>query len=345
MFSQKLKPGMIWMQTPPLAQYEKSPEVDFSKYKNFAVFPQAELKKKTEMNPIVEKQLLFMLRNGFESLGYNYVNNVEDVDFFIAIYYTNEYKNQYIPPSTVTIPWYVPGQTQTTFINNYSNISGYIGSDYFYGSGSGWGTATTTTPGYYVPMSMTKPGSYVGWYYPCIFVSVFDKNSKGLVWSGSVIGTTSESDIRLSTQVLLSDLFGRKEPHFPICSDFPKRDDSGDGIFGINPFIYTIDGNNFYPMIGQISIKSPAHKGGLKPGDIITHVDKQSTLNQPLSQCINTFNKSKEESIVLTIQRGNKIFDVTLMAEDEEIAKKEWKEILTRDEKWNIKRMKIPKPQ
>jgi len=330
---------MIWMYTQPLARYERDPEANFNKYKNFSVFPQAELNKESKMNPIVEKQLLFMLRNHLESLGYNYVNNPEEADFFVAIYYSNEYKSQYIPPSSYTIPWYIPGQTQTTFINNYSTFSGSIGYDYFHGSGSGWGTATTATPGYYIPMTITRPGGYVGYYYPFIYVSVFDKNSKKLVWSGSVITTTSEPDVRISSQVILTDLFGRKEPNFPVLySGVATTDDSKDGSFGIRPYIITLDGNNFYPHIWVIFVGSPAYKEKLKPEDIITHINGQSTLNWSLLQFLDALDKSKGESIIFTIKRNNKIFDVTLTAEDEEIAKQNWKEIIYFGEKGNLKK-------
>ncbi len=340
-----LKPGMIWMYTRPSAKYERDPEVNFSSYKTFSVFPQAEIIKDSKINPIEEKQLLFMLRNRFEVLGYNYVSNVNDADFLIGVNYSNEYKTQYIPPSSYTIPWYVPGQTQTTFLNSYNTFSGNIGSKYFSGSGSGWGTATTTTPGSYVPMTLTNPGGYVGWYYPCFFVSTFDKNSKKLVWSGSVVGATSNSDIRLSAQVLLSDLMGREQPNFPVSSDYDKKDDSKDGAFGILASPYTVDGNNFYPHIFSVVVGSPAYKQNLKPGDVIVKVDGQSTLNWSLSQLLDAMNKGKGESLIATIQRDGKVFDVNLIAEDEKTAENKWKEVLTLDEKWNTKIIKIPKSQ
>ena len=343
MLSQKLKPGMIWMYTKPLAKYEKDPEVNFNNYKNFSVLPQAEVNTETKMNPIIEKQLLFMLRNAFESLGYHYVSNIKDADFLIMVYYSNEYKSHYIPPSSYTIPWYIPGQTQTTFINSYNTFSGTIGSDYFSGSGSGWGTATTTTPGYYVPMTFTRPCHYEGCYYPYLFVAALDKNLKKIVWSGSVIGATPNHDIRLSAQVLFSDLFGRKKPNFPVSSSYGKTNDSKDGAFGMMATPYTVDGNNFYPYISSVVVDSPADKENLRPGDVIIKIDGESTLNWPLSRISNAMNKSKGESLAVTIKRSDKIFDVNLIAEDEAIARNKWEEVITFDEKLNIRKLKIPK--
>lgn len=56
-------------------------------------------------------------------------------------------------------------------------------------------------------------------------------------------------------------------------------------------------------------------------------------------------NKGKGESLTATIQRNGKTFDVNLVAEDEEVAKNKWTEVMTLDEKWNIQKIKIPHSQ
>jgi len=338
------RPGTVWMYTKPLVKCEKDPMVDFKSYNSFSIFPQAELDKESKMSPIIEKQLLFMLMNTFELIGYDYVDKPELADFIVGVTYSNEYKSEYIPPSSYTVPWYVPGQTQTTFINNYNTFSGSIGSRPFYGSGSGWGTATTTTPGYYVPMTFTRPGGYVGWYYPCIFVSIFDRNSKKLIWNGSVVGTTPQADIRLSGQVLLGYLFvGKEEFNFPVnMNNLKKKSEKKDGSNGITVISQTLDGNNFYPIIIRIVVNSPAYKQGLKPLDILTQVNKESTLNWSMADIDAKIRKNKGETLGLTVKRGDKVWDVILTAEDIETAKKEWKEAIALDEHNNEKRVKIP---
>ena len=321
-------PGSIQLNTEPVAKYEKDPDTNFNKYKNFSVFPQAEFDKDAKTNPIEEKQLLFIIRNQLEAIGYNYVSDAKDADFMVGIKYSNEYKTQYIPPSSYSIPWHVPGQTQTTFINNYNTFSGHIGSDYFSGSGSGFGTATTTSPGYYVPMTLTSPGGYVGWYYPCFLVSVLDVNSKKLVWSGSAVGSTPNADIRLSAQTLLLCLFNVKH-YFPENVDRYKRYENRSGLFGIKFNVSTPDGNNFYPTVDAVYVGSPAYKeGGLQPGDLITQVDKKSTLNWSLNQFADIFFRNKGDSVDLAIQRNNKLVDVNMIAEDKVAAQKEWQEKL-----------------
>jgi len=330
--AQRLKPGMMLVYSQPLVQVEKDPDEDFDKYKNFTVFPTAELDKDSKMNPIIEKQLLFLVRNNLELLGYNYVNTIEEADFYVGVYYSNEYKSVYVPPSSTTIPWYVPGQNQTTYMNLYGS-----------GGWSSWGTATTTTPGYYVPMTYTTPGHYTGAYYPCISASAFDKGTKKVVWSGRATVSTPEKDMRLSGQWLLGHLLlGKENTNLPICSGSGERDDSNDGVFGIFPRVITLDGNNFYPIIIGLFCDSPAHKQGLRVYDTITHIDGKSTLNWPRSKTLEAMNKNKGEELVLTIKRGDKVFDVYLLAEDEAVARANWKKIKWFNEKGNIITMKRP---
>jgi len=309
---QTLKPGMILMYTTPDIKSEKDPDADFGKYESFGVCPIAELDKELHINPIVEKQLLFLVRNELELLGYNYVNTMEEADFYVGVVFANEYKSEYIPPSTGTIPWYVPGQTQTTYMNLYGS------------TGSHWGTATTTTPGYYVPMTITRSGRYVGSYYPYFNVLAFDKASRKLVWSGSAIVAAEESDIRRSASALLPGLL---LGNFPKSSGWSKRNDSKNGVFGCGFLIFTMDGNNFYPVITGVWDKSPASRGGLRVYDIITQIDGQSTLNLPRSKVRAFFDKSQGDSLILTACRGDKSFEVSLVAEAETEAQLKWEKL------------------
>jgi len=276
------------------------------------VCPIAELDKDLHINPIVEKQLLFLVRNELELLGYHHANTIEQADFYLGVVFANEYKSEYIPPSTSTIPWYVPGQTQTTHMNLYGS------------TGSHWGTATTTTPGYYVPMTITRPGQYVGAYYPYLNVLAFDKASKKLVWSGSAIVATKEPDIRRSASTLLPGLLLEK---FPKASEWSKQHDSKKGVFGCGFLVFTIDGDSFYPMITGVWSGSPASRGGLKVYDIITHIDGQSTLNRPRSEIRAFFDKSQGDDLIVTVCRGDKSFDISLIAEEEAEAQLKWQKL------------------
>lgn len=271
-----------------------------------------------------------MLRNKLEMLGYKYTTDYENADFIIVPHFSNEYKSIYIPPSSYTIPWRVPGQTLTT---NYN----------FYGDVTAWGTATTKTPDKYVPMTFSSSGGNEGYFFPFIQLFIYDTKTKSLIWSGTICNATKESDIRLAAQSLMDDLlFGKKsEPNFPFNFKNINQDDKGSGAFGFSATPITVDGNNFYPLIGTVFSNSPADKQDLKLGDIIINIDKQSTLNWPFSKILEALDKDANFLLLLTIKRGDKIFEISLSAEDESTAKVNWKEKLYLDEKGAIKKSRI----
>lgn len=340
--SKKLLPGAIWVKTAPVVKCEKDPDVNFGKYKNFTVFRQAEINTALKMSPIIEKQLLFMVRNNFELLGYDYVDSADNADFVVAVSYSNEYKTEYIPPSSVTVPWYIPGQTQTTYLNASNNTFGSIGSTNFFGSGSGTGTATTTSSGYYIPTTVQIPGRYEGYYYPVIYVDILDKITKKLVWSGSAVTTTTESDIRLSVQALLFfNLLSPGAHNFPAYSDLKDKYKSTNGTDGVLPIINTSDGNNFYPIIFGVIAGSPADKAGLRPRDILTKIDGKDTLNLSLAQVGSLLRKNQGESAVLEYKRDDSVSDVTLLFVDKAIAKNN-PNIITLNNDGNVTKVKVP---
>jgi len=313
--AQQLKPGMMPIYSQPQVQVEKDLDADFGEYLNFAVHPTAKLDSSSKMNPLIEKQLLFALRNRLESFGYRYVDNIEEADFYLGMYYSNEHKSTYIPPTVSTIPWYVPGQTQTTYMNLYGS------------TGSHWGTATTTTPGYYIPMTYTTPGQFVGAYYPCISANMFDKSTNRVVWSARAVVSTPENNVSLSGQWLLNYLLVTKEgkPSFPFRSDSRKRqDDLKRGVFGCGFLVLTLDGNNFYPVITAVWAKSPTDRAGLKVYDIITEIDAKSTLNLPRSKIRAMFDRNTGDDLMLTVNRDSKSLNVSLVAEDEKEAQSKW---------------------
>jgi hypothetical protein len=53
-------------------------------------------------------------------------------------------------------------------------------------------------------------------------------------------------------------------------------------------------------------------------------------------------NKDKGEDLVLAVKRGNKVFDVCLLAEDETVAMANWKKAKGPNEKGNIITTKKP---
>ena len=58
---------------------------------------------------------------------------------------------------------------------------------------------------------------------------------------------------------------------------------------------------------------TPAHRAGLKPGDLISHLDGKAVLGPTLQQAMEKMRGPVGESIGLTIQRnGRKPFDVSI---------------------------------
>lgn len=323
--SQKLKPGVIEAYTMPEITTEMDPAADLSIYKNFAVCPVAESLKEITINPIVEKQLLFIARNCLESLAYNYVDDIEQADFYVGVVFANDYGSVYEPPSVRTIPWYVPGETQTTYINLYGS------------TGYHWGTATTETPGHYIPLTYTTSGKYVYYYLPYIQILIVDKTSREIVWRGTGALATPESDIRRSAQFLIGELLvGKSEKRFPICTTWREIKDVNDGTFGVGFQMLTLNGNDFYPVVSRVWYDSPAHRQELKVYDILTHINGQSTLNWPRSKVRQTFDKNEGDDLRLTINRGNKTIEISLMAVNEGIAQASWRRFKTEDKKANI---------
>lgn len=312
----------------PSCEYQRDSSVDFNKYGTFSLIKLKE--DASNINPLIEKQISFMLRNRLETLGYRYTTDYENADLVIVPRFSNEYKNIYVPPSSYTIPWRVPGQTLTT---NYN----------FYGDVTAWGTATTKTPDKYVPMTFSSPGGNEGYFFPFIQILVYDAKTKSLVWSGTICNATRESDIRLSSQSLIGDLLlGKKqEPNFPLNSKNISQDDKGSGAFGFSAIPITVDGNNFYPLVDTVFSNSPADKQNLKLGDIIIEVDNQSTLNWTFNKILEALDKDANSPLLLTIKRGDKTFEVSLTAEDESAAKVNWKEKLYLDEKGTIKKSRV----
>jgi len=48
--------------------------------------------------------------------------------------------------------------------------------------------------------------------------------------------------------------------------------------------IYSVDGNNFYPVVGNLAKNGPAKKAGMKKYDMIVAIDGVSMLNKTITQ-------------------------------------------------------------
>jgi len=240
-----LSPAYLYS-TPTVSSY-KNPEAKISGYQTFSVFPQSLISEKTEMNEILEKQMLFFLRNQLEAKGYRFVELNQQPDFLATVNVSSKYESSYVPPQTVTMPQWVPGRTVTTYgtssgtfnYNTYGSYSSYSWGNYF-----GSSTSTTYVPGYMTTQTYTRPGYTVGHYYPAAGISIYDGKTLERVWLGTGAGTSDNADVRVSSQFVISHIFAE----FPNASP-PYGFQPTQGVLGVGLGIFTNDGNNYVPTI------------------------------------------------------------------------------------------------
>ncbi len=293
-----LSPGYLRLR--PTVSSFRDPDTDFSKYRTFSVFPFSLTSEDAKMNEIMERQILFALRNSLESRGYKFVQISDSPDFIATINVSSQYMESYVPPQTAVIPQFVPGQTVTisssilgTF--NFNNFGNYA--SYGWGNYSGQTTATTYIPGYTRLQTYTRPGYTTGAYYPVLSISAYDGKTFKNVWLGSGAGTSDNQDLRISSQFVL----------FPVMDQFPSLpeyvDPYGSGLIGIRFGIFTNDGNGYFPTILSVADGGPAKKAGAKPYDMILAIDGVPLINKPFSEALKLYFGEPGTRITLDIWR------------------------------------------
>jgi hypothetical protein len=272
----------------PVATSYKDPGANFSQYKTFSVFPLSMISKEPKMNEIMEKQLLFQVRCLIELFGYKFVQLNEKPDFLATIGATSEYHETYIPPQTITIPWWVPSQTIVSSGSfNFNQLGAY--------SSYGWGNylGTTTTPGYFIPTQITTPGRTIGYHYPIVFFKAYDAKTLQSVYEGKGVGVSDNPDVRVSGQIVLAKIF----KDFTPCSDMQvlptssakpirlfKDTSINDGMLVVKALILTIDGNNYFPTVIELYPNSSLTKAGIQKEDMIISIDGVSLANKTIPE-------------------------------------------------------------
>jgi hypothetical protein len=287
------------------------PGASIDKYRTFTVLPES---KTTETscspafdNELIEKQMLFALRNAVELVGYEYTEDIGKADVVFTISGSNEYKETYIPPSSITVPVYVPGRTATSTTYNSGRIDVYGDYDSAYGDYSGSSTTTTRTPGYWISRDYTVPGKTVGNYYPLISVDAYDAKTRRVAWHGTGVGCSKNVDIRVSSQVILLGL-AEQMP----CPKMSPGWTLTTGMIGVSIACYTPDGTNYAPAIIDVAKGYPAAKARLKYGDLIVAINGKSVVNAPVSTIHSMIAGDAGTKCTLTVVRGEKTFDCIL---------------------------------
>lgn len=296
-----------YLEIGPRITYYEDPMFNAKPYRTFSVFPNSILSENSSIAGILEKQMLYALRNSFEELGYRFVDIDSQPDFVATLDASAPYREINVPPQSVTLPHWVPSQTIRTNIDSYGTFNWRTFGDY----GSTWGswretsTATTQIPGYLTTKTYISPGYTTGVYSPSVTLYILNPKTLENVWAGIGVSTVLNHDVRISGQFVLQSVAHK----FPQCKEhnyFVNRRETGQ--LGIYVGILTVDGNNYYPAVLGIEPNSPASKAGIRLEDIIIAVDGESMRNKTWLEAVMSFDGEVGEDVHLTVWRvGRKI--------------------------------------
>lgn len=269
----------------------------------FSVFPYSTINPKAQLSGLMEKHALYALRNAMEARGYRFVSPDASPDFLATIEVRSDYKEKYIPPRTVTFPDYVSGQTVK---------STWQGSVSTWGQNYGWGTFSGSTatelPGYWTTRSFTKRGYTVGFFYPAVGVYLLDGNSLDLVWEGRGVATSHEFDPRIAMQVVLRYVV----EEVPRCRYTHDSSPTAPGRVGARLWVYTNDGNTYYPTVLDVVKESSAERVGLKQYDMVSSINGNSTANRPYSDVLAMMAGAPSAPVALGVRRADRTVSMTV---------------------------------
>jgi hypothetical protein len=304
-----LSPAYLYF-TPSTSSF-RDPDAQLERYKTFSLFPLSLISKESKMNPILERQLLFYIRNLLEAKGYEFVQLGQNPDFLVTLWADIKYQESYVPPSSITLPHWVPGKTITTYGSSSGSFKLNTFGDY---SSYGWGTwsssdtKTTYIPGYMTTRTYTRPGYTVGHFYPTAVIQVYDGKTLRNVWMGSGAGTSDNADIRISGQFVLAHIL----KDYPNCLSLGIKDNIKSGMIGIQYGIFTNDGNSYFPTVINLREGAPAKKEGLEVHDMIIEVNGVSTLNKSFSEVLSLFRGEPGSEVNVKVMRLNEILNFTI---------------------------------
>jgi Domain of unknown function (DUF4136)/PDZ domain len=286
---------------PTVTTYEDPNATNINWYQTFSVFPYSFIEKESNTNPILQQQLLFYVRNLFEEHGFKFVQLNEEPDFLLTVDASSKYQETYVPPTSITLPVWVPGQTITSESSTNGNLNFNTFGDV---NTNGWGnynqetTTTTYVPGYATTETYTQPGYMVGRNYPIVRIQVFDGKTYKSVWYGSGVGTSRNPDVRISGQLVMRAMVKQ----FPTPNK-PNLISSENGYLGISPTLFTIDGNSFYPTILDIKDGMPASNTDIHKYDMIVAINGQQTRNMPIPKVIQLLRGPIGSTVEITVWR------------------------------------------
>jgi len=275
-------------------------------------------------DPLAEKQMLWLLRSHLEGYGYQCVEEPTSADFVVTVATSNEYRQLYIPPSSVTVPWYVPSETvrasgQWYGSGSATGWSSAGGSASAWGSASGTSSSTVTLPGYWTTRTFEHPGSAVGSYYPVVAVGIYDRRRldagvsprDALIWRSSCVGISTSPQFSLTGQYILWLALGN---NLPLCAAEASGRFSSPGKAGVALMAMTPDGQAMYPVVRGVAKDSPAQRAGIQTWDIIAAINGNGTKNRDMKETAALLGGNPGDIRTLTIWRltEEKVVKVTL---------------------------------
>lgn len=302
----------LWLQIDPLINTEKDFDFDKADYRTFSVMPATKTFDKSQItSDIQEKHLMYQLRNALELKGYKFVAIDQNPDLIAIIDGSINYKTQYVPPRNMVVPQWVPGKTSTITTNSTASASAYGSAGWANAYGTGTSTSYVSTPGYMTSNVVTRPGYEQGFYYPSLFIGIYNANTKKIVWKGTGVGTTSTSDLRIADQWLMGHIL---KPLPNQVANLASEFTPDVGRIGIGYQIYTVDGDNYFPTLTTVTKGLPADKAGIHTEDVIVRVNGQDCKNITETDFNKLLRGRPGEKIHLSIWRngeqGHREFDI-----------------------------------
>lgn len=292
------------------------PDFDIAERKTFCILPltiavgseyEAEFG-----NELLEKQMIYQLRNYLELMGYSFEPDPLKADLVATISGNNEYRSKYIPPHSITVPDYVPSQTVKVRTDQSGNVRAYGTYDSAYGYYSGTEETTIEIPGYYTTETINVPGRTVGWYYPDITINIFSTETNKSVWYANGYSRSNNSDIRVSCQQIVLEMITK----LPTSDHAYELFDYHTGFQGIAFIPFTSNGGFVQPVIINVEKDSPAKKAGLKDYDVILSINGTRTMNKTFAEVAKLFDRPEGTAFELEIKRGKNIKNFTIGAKD-----------------------------
>lgn len=285
----------------PSIRAYKNPELPTS-YKTFTVVPASQLSPETKLKEgVLETQLLFQLRNAFETSGYRFVKPDASPDFIVTLDGNMSYKEKHVPTQTVTVPVWVPGETIITQTTRTGSVAGDPARTSF---------STIQLPGGYVYQPETRGGYTTGMYYPTFNITAYDGKNRKKVWEGNGTGASKNGDLRVAGQFVLRDMLKQ----FPRCACWKERYPTGSGRTGLQFHVLTFEGNDYYPMLLPPAADTPAADAGLREGDVILVINGASMQNKSFAEVMDLTKVNAGDNLSMQVSRGEESFQVTLTA-------------------------------